>query len=320
MSRRSVSLITTLKAQVPKKAKLLVAVSGGKDSVALLHGLIKLKRLLALELEVAHVDHRLRTDSFGDALLVENLASQSHLVFHKRILDKPADNVNIENWGRRERYSYFKSLLGERDLDFVVTAHHSGDVSETFLMRLVSNKELRSIYARNSKHKILRPLLALSRKEIDKYVLHHGLIFNEDPTNVDVRYLRNKVRNVLIPKLEDCFHPRVSEWIAERAQSLDADSRCLDKFAKIALKSLMGADLDSPAFRESLKGQPFAVGIRMVEFALLKRFGFRLGKSRAKLVRGVLLGRLPSCQLPCGYSIRWTKKQLCFDRLSDKLL
>ena len=312
MSRRAISLLTALKQSVPRKAALLIAVSGGKDSVALLDGLYRIQRMLGLKLEVAHVNHNLRQSSAADVNFVKQLAGKYGLVFHQKSLEPPKPGVNIENWGRKERYKYFNSLLKDRGLDFIVTAHHSDDVAETFLMRLVSNKELRSIHAFSSKYRLLRPLLLVTKKEIGRYLSHHNLLFQEDETNAENKFLRNKIRNILLPELQEKFHPRVSQWISERARMIDKDARCLDKLAKAALKELKGEELSSSRFQESLKSQPVVIGIRMVEFAFLDKLDFRLGYARARLVRRVLLGQVSKCNLPNGFKLYWSKERLVF--------
>lgn len=310
MSRRRVSLLTALKLRVPKHSALLVAVSGGKDSVALLDALHRISRMLSLKLEIAHVDHGLRDSSAEDASFVQSLSEKYSLPFHLKRLQRPDSGVNIENWGRKERYRFFNSILDERKLDFVVTAHHSDDVAETFLMRLVSNKELRGIRARSSAYRILRPLLSVNKKEIEKYLRHYKLESQDDETNLQLCFLRNKIRNRLLPLLANEFQPRVAEWIAERARVLDSDARCLDKIAKLALKQLDDSEVGSIAFQNAVKDQPLAIGIRMIEFAFLSRLGFRLGHARARLVRRVIIGRLAGCDLPGGIKLYWDNQKL----------
>lgn len=304
MARRVVSLTTTLKAKLPRNARLLVAVSAGRDSMALLHAAHSLHRLLSLHLEVAHVDHGLRgSQSAADAELVRQTARRLNLPFHLTRLKPPKVGSNIESWGRRERYAFFKQILSERKLEYVVTAHHSDDVAETFLMRLLSNKELRSIHARNKRHSLLRPLLAVSRASIDRYVSHYRLPFSEDESNASPKFLRNRVRHGMLAGLKNDFHPRVSQWIAERALVLDEDSRALDLIARRKLNELHGKRLGSKAWRRALEEEPSAVALRIVEFAFLERLKFRLGRNRARMARKVFLGQLQHCDLPQGWRL-----------------
>ena len=214
------SIKEKLSAEIPENSKLLIAVSGGLDSIVLLDLVAQLKECLSLTIEVIHVNHRLRTDSEKDALFVESVVKKYGFTFHlKEVIGKIPD-ANIEAWARKVRYDLIGQVMSEREIDFVLTAHTADDVAETLLMRLVSNKELLTIHKSDPARKLLRPLLEISRAEIVAYAKSKNLEYVEDESNLDTRFLRNRTRHLLIPFLEEKFNPNIKRILTERAVSI----------------------------------------------------------------------------------------------------
>lgn len=314
MARRKLGILSAIKNEVPKNSRLLIAVSGGKDSMVLLDALQRLQRMLDLTLEVAHVDHGFRVDSVLDAELVSDYAKKLGIKFHLKKLRRPPKNVNLENYGRIERYKFFKSLLGKRKLNWIVTAHHSQDLAETFLMRLVSNKELRGIELSNSRFKILRPLLFVSREAINEYQGQWQVPFRDDPSNLDNSFLRNRVRNQLVPLLQQRFHERTIDWIAERAYLLSEDMTCLDQIARSYISGLKNKSLSNVQLSNLLLKIPPQVGYRIVELLLLNRFQYRIGRAKSEMAMRVITGQLQSCDMAGGLTLERQKGKVRFKR------
>ena len=302
MSRPRKTVVSTLVNNLEAKQKLLVAVSGGVDSVTLLHACVHLVSKLGLSLEVAHVDHRLRKESRADAEFVRRLAADYDVPFHLCVADPFPRGKNVEAWARQLRYGFFQEVLNKRRLDAVLTAHTANDVAETFLMRLVSNKELKSIARFDRKRKCIRPLVDVSRSEIEAYAKAHALKFVEDRTNYDTDYLRNRVRHKLIPVLAREFDPRIVEVLSCRASGLADDLSFLDSLVEPASEKLSKSEFGSRkwlrALREELKSVPAVLKWRLAEALLKELLGFNLGRVRGAELVEFLEGGRAGIELP----------------------
>jgi len=301
--------LKALKNSIPSRSGLLVAVSGGMDSVCLLDCCFRLQDRLRLKLEVAHVDHALRPESQAEASFVGRLAEKYGLPFHlKRAATPPARGENQEAWGRRLRYSFFSHVRRRRDLDFVLTAHTANDVAETLLMRLVSNKEPATIQAFDEKRRLIRPFLGVSREEISRYVTERALEFRDDLSNQDRTYLRNRVRHELLPVIIRHFDPRAIETLSERAAALASDIKALYGLLEKPLVSLSGAAFGSREWLRALRAELSmldpALGWRLVERAFRDKLGFSLGRRHALRLHRFIIQRAAGIELPGGVSVR----------------
>lgn len=199
-------LIESIKSQrlFSKMDKLLLAVSGGADSMAMLHLLVD----EGYTCEVAHVNFQLRgEESDGDALLVERVASDLGLEFHLLSVDTLAyaseHKLSMEMAARTIRYDFFDDLLHHRSLDYVVVAHHKNDVVETFFINLMRGTGLRGLAGIEAKKgRVVRPLLYSSHQELLDYLVANNFEYRTDASNFDTTIKRNKLRQDLIPKFE----------------------------------------------------------------------------------------------------------------------
>ena len=197
--------------------RLLLAVSGGLDSICLAHYFIKNREALGIEwLGIAHVHHGLREGTADrDAAFVEAFAKSHGVPFFLKKLDGEALKAaegSLEENARDARYKALMDSLAttwsQRDKTAIVTAHHAGDQAETMLMRLKRGTTLaglRGIQALRQAQGpfIYRPFLNVSREELLAYAQENGLEWCEDESNVDVKFARNKIRHVFLPHLEE---------------------------------------------------------------------------------------------------------------------
>ncbi len=206
-----------------------VAVSGGIDSVALLHLLLEFKNELGIVLSIVHFNHKLRgVESDDDQEFVAGLARQRDLELHLDsddvALHAANERLSVETAAREMRYGFFRHLLSER-LDKIVTGHTLDDQAETVLMRLIRGSGMRglgAIYPRlemenedgESCGQIVRPLLVFRRRELEDYLNQIGQNWREDQTNSDSKYTRNRLRHALLPLLEREFNPSVQESLS----------------------------------------------------------------------------------------------------------
>ncbi len=311
MSRRDVSVTAALIKNLPRSKKLLVAVSGGIDSMVLLDALVRVKRLLKADVGVAHVDHQLRKDSADDLAFVKSFALKHNLPFFSTALKTPDKKQNLEAWGRKERYKFFRKIKEQNNYDYILTAHHSSDVAENFLMRLVSNKELRGIEISNKKISLLRPLLHVSKKQISLHQKKYSIPYKTDSTNSDNKFLRNRVRNRLIPLLEAEFQQKAQVFLAERASELAEDLKALDTEAIKHYKAVSTKSLPESARYIASLATPIAW--RVVDLFFLPKLGYRIGRSKSLLIVEVLQGKLRKLDLPDGIRLYWHKKALVLE-------
>jgi len=205
---------------VPSHAQLLVALSGGADSVALLHVLRLLKDELGIDrLAAVHIHHQLRGEEADrDAQFVETLCKQWEIPLFLRRVDvrafAQAQKIGLEEAGRQVRYTVFDELCISEGFTQVATAHTASDNTETVLLHLARGTGVGGLGGIPPVRKnVIRPLLTCTRQEIEAFCKAHELPFVTDSTNSDVTYARNRVRNCIVPELYT-LNPRVHEAIS----------------------------------------------------------------------------------------------------------
>lgn len=221
-----------------ENATLILGVSGGRDSMALCHALLKERP--DLKLIVAHLDHGLRENSSDDADFVRGMMERWKLPF-ELLKARPPKSGNLEAWGREKRYEFFEKLRKKHQADFIVTAHHQDDDLETLLMHLLRGTRVKGLsgmaYERG---KLLRPLLFTPRSEINRYVEEHQIHFREDPSNQNENLTRNFLRHKVVPALTQ-VHPDFPErWQKQKYYWTELQSlleRDAQKFLKEHLTS-----------------------------------------------------------------------------------
>jgi tRNA(Ile)-lysidine synthetase-like protein len=192
--------------------KYTVAVSGGVDSVVLLD---LLSHLPEVTLVVAHFDHGIRHDSVEDRKLVESLASQHGLAFYYE--EGKLGSKTSEASARLKRYEFLQRIKNQTKSDAIVTAHHQDDLIETAILNLVRGTGRRGLSSLKSTTEIRRPLLGQTKAVITKYAKQHKLVWREDSTNQEDKYLRNYIRHKVIPKLSQKERQQLLENLSEAA-------------------------------------------------------------------------------------------------------
>lgn len=203
--------------------KVLVAVSGGPDSMALLDVANKLRDKIDFELAVAHVNHGLREQADEEEDRLEELCKILDIPFYSKKVDlSDYSEYSVEEAGRIARYKYFKELIDNLKFDKLLTAHHLNDQAETVLMRLARGTGSRGMsgIAKESTFngiKLLRPFLSIYKVDLRKYCIDNNLFFFEDNSNFDSNYSRNFLRNEVFPKLEERY-PKIQDNIYRFSQ------------------------------------------------------------------------------------------------------
>lgn len=205
---------------VEPRSRVVVAVSGGVDSVSLLDCLFLLRSELSLELAVAHLNHKLRgEESDEDESFVQSLAEYYSLPLFLQRIDvmkySKKYSLGIEETARIVRYDFLKRVAQSFAANFVATAHNLNDQAETVLLNIIRGTGiagLRGIANRMELCKnvfLIRPFINLSRTDIEQYACERNLQWREDSSNLILKYTRNKIRHVLIPILEREFNPKI---------------------------------------------------------------------------------------------------------------
>ncbi len=208
-----------------KNKKVLAAVSGGVDSMTLLHDLVKLRNILNLDIEVANFDHLTRDgESTKDKEFVEDFSIKNNLVFHSKAYSmyeyRDNHDVSIEEAGRILRMNLFESIISNNPNYILVFAHNLDDNVETIIMRIIRGTGLTGLegikeYEKKDNYEILRPLIYISKKKILDYSSKNSIDYRQDHTNYENIYTRNKIRNELIPLIKKEYNSNIHESISK---------------------------------------------------------------------------------------------------------
>lgn len=253
----------------PENHTYLLAVSGGADSMVL----ASLFYDLRYKFEIAHINYKLRgEDSDLDQKVVEDFCRKNHIKFHLyEVSEKDLQPENsIQLWARKLRYHFFRQIQQKQNLEFLVTAHHLNDQLETFIINLSKASGINGLSGiPASENKILRPLLPFSKKEIYEFAKNNIVEFREDLSNKKSDYLRNKIRNEIVPKLLDTndhflenFNNSISylnqakNFVQEEIQNIENNISTFNLDGKILSKEKLNQENS------------------FVKFEILKKYGF----------------------------------------------
>jgi tRNA(Ile)-lysidine synthase len=220
--------------------RVVVGLSGGADSVALLHVLAGLAPHRGFAVVAAHLDHGLRPESAADAAFCRELCLALGIPFRTRRADvgarRRSEGGGLEEAARRERHAFLRAVAEEEGASWIALAHTRDDQAETVLLRLLRGAGSLGLSAmRPRAGDLLRPLLGLSRRDVLDHLAERSLSWREDASNADLAIARNRVRRELIPYLERHFNPAVRESLARSAALLAEDADVLAAVAGEAL-------------------------------------------------------------------------------------
>ncbi len=271
--------------------RVVVAVSGGPDSMALLHVLRILGREERWQVHAAHLHHALRgADADADLALVEAYAKQAGVPFQvERLAPGDLDGPGVEARARERRYAFLRRVAAEVGAARIATGHTLDDQAETVILRLLRGSGPRGLAGilPTRRDGVIRPLILARRQEALAYLERAGVAFREDATNRDPRFLRNRVRLELLPLLE-ALAPRSTEHLARLADRLRVDEAYLSGEARLAGKPWLdagaaGAGRDAPDLAAFAK-LPEAIRTRVL-LSLLAGAGLEAERVSAAVAR-----------------------------------
>lgn len=259
---------------LPAGCRTGVAVSGGPDSVCLLHILLELREQLGIQLAVLHLDHQLRgAESDGDAEFVRHLAQRHGLDFHleRAGVAQLALGHNLEQTARDVRRAFFRRLIASSVVDRVATGHTMSDQAETVLFRFVRGAGTAGIAGvlPRTEDGIVRPLLGASRSQVMEYLHANRLPYRTDRTNRDRSLMRNRIRLDLIPELKRDYNPAIEQQLAQAADLAQSEEQYwqteIDRLAAQGFQRKAGTVIVRSPW---LLGRPIAVARRLVRRAI----------------------------------------------------
>ncbi len=286
--------------------RVLVAVSGGADSVALMRVLLQLRPELGTTLAVAHFNHGLRgEESAADEAFVASLAKQYGLEFFVERSDVRehalAAKLCIEAAGREFRYRWFRQLAEQQRFGCVATAHTLDDQAETVLLKFLrgaGTRGLAGIYpiVRHEKVRIIRPLLCATRAEVEAYLASHSQTWRDDESNLDRKFLRNRVRHELLPLLEGEYNPSLRSSLSALADLAQGEE---DYWATIIERYLADRMRADELNLDDFAGLPIAMQRRVLKTFAEARCA-ALDFAHVEELRRCALGELRASELPGG--------------------
>ncbi len=234
---------------LPHQARLLIAVSGGQDSIFLLRLLLDLQRLWAWELQVIHCNHGWRADANLNAEFVQALSHEAKIPCH---IETATEHLKNENQARAWRYQVFAQVAQKLNITHVVTGHTATDQAETLLLHLIRGSGLtglggmawsRELSPELAKVKLVRPLLGITREQTLAFCQEQGLEIWLDSTNENLDLRRNRMRLEMMPLIKEHFNPQAEMVLAQTAQLCQAESDFLAQEAQKLYAAVVNLEL-----------------------------------------------------------------------------
>lgn len=197
-----------LEDNIKNNSTIVVACSGGPDSMCLIDLLVRIKKEKNLNVICAHVNHKLREESDNEALMVERYCKKNKIIFELLEINEYKTTKFNEEDARKRRYKFFESLIQKYNAKYLLTAHHGDDLIETILMRIVRGSNLSGYVGikkinKNKNYTILRPLLTTTKENIISYNKNNNIEYVIDRSNESMKYTRNRYRKKILPFLKE---------------------------------------------------------------------------------------------------------------------
>ena len=272
---------------LPNDISIVIAVSGGPDSMALLNLLNVIKKEKNIKIICAHVNHNLRKESKAEAKMVKDYCKQKSIIYE--YMEIKEYKGNTENYAREKRYEFFENLLKKYNSKYLFTAHHGDDLIETVIMRLIRSSSLKGYGAfseitEKKDYKIYRPLITKTKEEIFNYVKNNNLPYAIDKTNDSDFFTRNRIRKYILPRLKG-ENKNVHLKFLEFSKTLSETEKYLKKQTEKALSKIY---IDKKIDINSFKKEDLLVQKRIIHHILNETYKENIAKIKDVHVNNIL--------------------------------
>jgi len=311
--------------------RVVVGVSGGADSMALLHALWDLRRDLHLSLVVAHLDHGLRPEAAEEKLFVRKNCTELGIPFITRKVDvrqkQKGEHLTLQEAAREMRYIFLLETAKGQKATKIALGHTADDQAESIVMRLLRGSGTRGLSGIPPVRGgiFIRPLIEVWREEVESFLQERKVAYLTDPSNRSLHFLRNRVRLELLPILQR-YNPKFRQTLVQMADLFRAEEGFWQKILEEKFPALVRSrkkdsiTLDIP----TLAGQPLPLRLRSFRYAVEKLLGHlrRLGFAHILTIEGLLQNPEPnkSLQLPQGLCVAKAYQALTFSKSRDEVI
>lgn len=262
---------------IEKNDNIVLGLSGGPDSMALLYVLLSAKKQMDFNLWIAHINHGVRgAEALKDELFVKELSDSLDLPFFSTRVDMLAlakkEGISAEEAGRKLRYGFFREILKSKGAGKIAVAHNKKDQAETLLMRIMRGTGIDGLKGMDFQtDDIIRPILDIDRWEIEKYIEDRNIDTVLDKTNLETIYTRNKVRLELMPYIEENFNPNIVDTLFRLSENASLDSKFLEAYSLKRYTSLLKSKDESSIVvkYDKFKIEDEAIKRRIIRRAIL---------------------------------------------------
>ena len=226
--------------------RIVLGVSGGPDSIAMLDILRQLRDEIKFEIYVVHINHNIRgKDADEDEEYVKKYCENYNIKCFSKKIDVPTiaqnEKIGTEEAGRKVRYEYFDEILQKTNSNKIGIAHNKNDKVETIIMHLLRGSGVSGLRGIEPirENKFIKPLIECDRQEIEKYCKENNLQPRIDKTNFEIEYTRNKIRNIVIPYIKEQFNPNIIETITRLSEVISNEDNFIEKIAQETYNKLL---------------------------------------------------------------------------------
>lgn len=262
-----------------KNDRIVVGCSTGPDSMALVDMLLKIRKKYNLCIIIAHVNHNVRRESIEEEHFIKNYCLENNLFFESMIIEEYSDD-NFHNEARNIRYNFFDSIVHKYSANYLMTAHHGDDLMETILMRIVRGSTVSGYAGFNRETKfdnytIIRPLITLTKKEIQEYMNNNNLWYAVDISNMKDVYTRNRYRKYILPKLKE-ENKNVHKKFLKFSEKVTDISNFFDKYVDSKYSNIVRNDVIN--IKELLKEE------RVVIKSIISKYLYQIYKDSIYMI------------------------------------